>query len=187
MSDKDKINELRELCDKYGIDYAPQAGEKRLQELLDEYYKQAEVMDSAAPKAKETVEDEPKEKVQSVREKRNEIKKKALALVRFRCTCNDPMFKKWKGNFYQVENKAIGTVKKYIPFNNKPYHAPEVLVKFLESQVYQDFEEHTDRNGVKHRKPLMKPRFNIERMAPLTKKELEDLAKTQAARADIDD
>lgn len=117
------------------------------------------------------------------------VKREALALVRVQITCMNPDKRNLKGGIYSVGNKAIGTIKKYIPFNpaSHPngYHIPRALMEELRRRQYLVISSNeNDKGHVVNSKTLVNE-FNIVELPALSEEELKSLAKMQAAKAGL--
>jgi hypothetical protein len=115
---------------------------------------------------------------------RTKLKKEALKLVRVVVSSRDPKKKNITGEIIAVGNDYIGMVRKYVPFDNQEgWHVPEIIVKHLENAKCQIFYNVRSKNrgafdgSVRKAKEIKA--YTVERLKPLTKKELEDLAKEQ--------
>ena len=113
-------------------------------------------------------------------QKKNRLRREAMALVRVRVSCMDPQKKNLKGELLCVSNKNFGTVQRFIPFNRE-WHIEKVLYDALAEKEYMVFDrEKTGRAGIEVVTPRNVPAFNIQVLPPLTKGELKDLAQRQA-------
>ncbi|CAM0075733.1 hypothetical protein VPHK482G1_0020 [Vibrio phage K482 g1] len=109
------------------------------------------------------------------------LHKEANKLVRVKITCMNPAKKEWKGEVFSVTNAIFGTIKKFVPYNvaaADAYHVPQALLTMMQDKEYQAFS--TVRvKGVDTKKPRQVKEFAIEVLPPLTKQELEAIAKKQ--------
>lgn len=113
-------------------------------------------------------------------QKKNRLRREAMALVRVRVSCMDPSKKKLKGELMCVSNRNFGTIQRFIPFNRE-WHIEKVLYDALMEKEYMVFDrEKTGRAGIELVTPRNVPAFNIQVLPPLTKGELKDLAQRQA-------
>lgn len=127
-------------------------------------------------------------------EKRAIVRARAMRLHRVRVHNLDPNDSAVPGAIKTVYNKYCGKVAKYIPFgeeNEYGYHIPEILLNSLREEKYTMRKEVKQRGqvssfGVKQYKTVLMPKFNIEILPPLTKDDIESLAKDQKARGAID-
>jgi hypothetical protein len=115
------------------------------------------------------------------------LNKEANALVRVRVACMNPAKKDWQGEVFTVSNSAVGTIKKFVPFNNEEgWHVPEMILGVMRERQCQIFVTEVAKDGTKLRKGKLIKEFNIEVMPALTLKELEELAQRQAMNQSID-
>lgn len=113
-------------------------------------------------------------------QKKNRLRREAMALVRVRVSCMDPAKKKLKGELLCVSNRNFGTIQRFIPFNRE-WHIEKVLYDLLVEKEYMVFDrEKTGRAGIEVVEPRNVPAFNIQVLPPLTSGELKDLAQRQA-------
>jgi hypothetical protein len=113
-------------------------------------------------------------------QRKNRLRREAMALVRVRVSCMDPQKKNLKGELLCISNKNFGTVQRFIPFNRE-WHIEKVLYDGLMEKEYMVFDrEKTGRAGIEVVTPRNVPAFNIQVLPPLTKGELKDLAQRQA-------
>ena len=138
-------------------------------------------------KVEEPSNSSPETKEETVGEKRKRLKLEALKLVRIRLTCLNPAKKEWEGEIITVGNSLIGSVKKFVPFNaDDGWHVPYVIYQQLKERQCQIFQTATDARGNKVRKGKLIKEFAIEVLPPLTKEELDELARRQAMAKAID-
>lgn len=125
-------------------------------------------------------------------EQRAIVRAKAMRLHRVRITNLDPNDSALPGAIKTVYNKFCGKVSKYIPFgeeNELGYHIPEILLESMREERYpmrREVKQKGQSVGVKQYKTVLMPRFSIEELPPLTKEEVESLAKDQKARGAVD-
>lgn len=113
-------------------------------------------------------------------QKKNRLRREAMALVRVNVSCMDPQKKNLKGELICVSNRNFGTIQRFVPFN-RDWHIEKVLYDVLMEKEYMVFDrEKTGRAGIEVATPRNVPAFNIRVLPPLTKGELKDLAQRQA-------
>lgn len=176
---QDELTTLKARADLLGVKYHPSISVDKLREKVaaaasgepEEAPKQKE-----APAVKETE-----------NERRNRLKREALALVRVRLTCMNPAKAEWEGEFITAGNSSIGSVTKYVPFVDADdgWHIPKVIYQQLAERMCQVFTTTTDSRGNKTRKGKLIREFAIEILPQLTKEELHDLAQRQAMSKSI--
>ena len=176
---QDELQILKDRANLLGVKFHPSISLDKLREKVV-----AATSGEATPpdeaKAPESVEE-------TVGQKRNRLKREALALVRIRITCMNPAKSEWEGEIFTAGNSLIGSVKKFVPFNaDEGWHVPNVLLQQLRERQCQIFHTVTDARGNKVRKGKLIKEFAIEVLPPLTKEELEELARRQAMAKAID-
>lgn len=130
----------------------------------------------ALAKSNEAVSAEP----ETPGQKKNRLRREAMALVRVRISCMDPQKKNLKGELICVSNRNFGTIQRFVPFNRE-WHIEKVLYDAMAEKEYMLFDRtKTGRAGIEIVEPRNVPAFNIQVLPPLTKGELKDLAQRQA-------
>lgn len=168
---QDELSTLKARADLLGISYHPSIGVEKLREKLA-----AAITDEA--KNEDTEDSKPTE---SEAQKRLRLLQEATKLVRIRVTCMNPAKKEWEGEIITVGNSAVGTLKKYIPFNaDEGWHVPNIMYEALKERQCQVFVSTKTKNGVTIRQGKLIKEFAIEVLPPLTEEELKDLAQRQA-------
>ena len=172
----DELTVLKARADKLGISYHPSIKLEKLRAKVKEFLADDVEVDAedeapvAATKEKETA-----------NQLRVRKRKEANALVRVRVACMNPNKKEWDGEIITTGNSAVGTIKKYVPFNAEDgYHVPRMIYEQLLQRQCQVFYTHKDSKGNKSRKGKLIKEFSIELLPPLTAGELKDLAQRQA-------
>lgn len=120
-------------------------------------------------------------------QKRARIRREANEMVRIRVTCMNPAKKEWHGEIFTVGNAAVGTIKKFVPFNaEEGWHVPRMLLQMMEQRQCQIFVNGKSKNGVTFRQGKLIKEFAIEILPALTEQELRELARRQAMAAGQD-
>ena len=173
----DELTALKQRADLLGISYHPSIGLEKLREKVNATVSPKE--EEPAPVVEATVESESA--------KRLRLRNAAAALVRIRLTCMNPNKKEWDGEIITAGNAAVGTFKKYVPFNNdEGWHVPNIIYQQLLHRECQIFVTSTDSRGNKSRKGKIIKEFAIEVLPQLTEDELAELARRQAMAHSID-
>lgn len=113
-------------------------------------------------------------------EKQARLKLQGTRLIRVRVHCNNPMKSEWQGEQFTISNRNIGTVNRFVPFD-EDWHVESVIVDMMKDRQYLQFS--TKKRGpmkLEVKEPKYVREFNIEILEPLTQKELRDLAVKQA-------
>jgi hypothetical protein len=111
--------------------------------------------------------------------------KEAMKLIRIVVTPNDPLMSSYPGLIFTVGASGLNKgrmIKKFVPFNNEEgWHVPQIILNQIEHAEMQKFKTVTMPNGEKQLEPYITKKFNVRVLPPLTKKELDRLAASQAA------
>jgi hypothetical protein len=161
----DELSALKARADLLGVRYHPSISLEKLREKVNA---------AVAPTEEEVKQD-------VLVSGRGALQKKASELVRIRVTCMNPAKKEWEGEIFTVGNSAIGTFKKYVPFNaDEGWHVPRVIYQQLLNRQCQVFYASKDGKGNTIRRAKLIKEFAVEVLPKLTEEELKDLAQRQA-------
>lgn len=180
---QDELTTLKERATLMGLKFHPSISLDKLREKVNAATNESDEPDvevvsakAVAPVIEETM-----------NQKRNRLKKEALALVRIRLTCMNPAKAEWEGEIFTIGNALIGSVKKFVPFNaDDGWHVPTVILQQLQERQCQVFVSAKDARGNNVRRGKLIKEFAIEILPPLTKTELDELARRQAMSKAID-
>jgi hypothetical protein len=68
------------------------------------------------------------------------LRREATQLQRVVIACMNPQKKEWEGEIFTVGNSAVGSIKKYVPFNNdEGWHVPKMLLNMITERKCQIF------------------------------------------------
>lgn len=175
---QDELTVLKERADKLGISYHPSIGVDKLREKINAKLsgetseEAAGVTAPASPSADQI-------RIERIR--------RATELVRVRVTCMNPFKREWEGEIFTVSNSAVGTHKKYVPFNaEEGWHVPRIILNQILERQCQIFVTEKDSRGNRVRRGKLIKEFAVEILPPLTEAELKDLAQRQAMARSID-
>lgn len=175
---QDELTTLKERATLMGLKFHPSISLDKLREKVNA----ANDGDAAAPE-----EEEKPVAVETLNQKRTRLKREALALVRIRLTCMNPAKAEWEGEIFTIGNALIGSVKKFVPFNaDDGWHVPAIILQQLQERQCQVFVSAKDARGNNVRRGKLIKEFAIEILPPLTKTELDELARRQAMAKSID-
>ena len=176
---QDELQTLKDRATLLGVKFHPSISLEKLREKV-----------LAASSGEEAPVEKPepaKVMEETIGQKRNRLKREALALVRIRITCMNPAKSEWEGEIITAGNSLIGSIKKYVPFNaDEGWHVPSILLQQLRERQCQIFHTVTDARGNKVRKGKLIKEFAIEVLPALTPEELAELARRQAMAKAID-
>lgn len=179
----DELTLLKSRAKAMGISFHPNIGidaiKGKIQAALAEKQNavKEEVSENEKVNTAEVVEE-------SVGQFRARMRKEASALIRCNITCMNPAKREWDGDIFTVSNAVVGTFRKFIQFNTSDgYHIPSIILKQIKAAQCQVFKTVIDeRTGEKSRQGILIKEYAVELLPPLTQKELDELAKIQAAR-----
>lgn len=166
---QDELRSLKDRADQMGISYHPNISLEKLRDRVNAYLKD-EVSDEE--------EDTPISNVVALKPTKAEIVQEATRLIRVRVTCMNPNKREWAGELFTVGNRTVGTIKKFVPFNVE-WHVPNMMLKMIQARQCQIFHNVRDNRGNTSREGKLIKEFNVEILAPLTEKELKELAQRQ--------
>lgn len=183
------LDELKNQAKELGIKFSPNIGYEALQQKIkDAQEAPVEEVEDAPTVNNEVPTDDPVLEAARLRKKARE---EALKLVRCKIVNNDPNKNDLQGDYYTVANSVIGKVTKYVPFRGKAaesWHIPMCIYNFLVTKKYVNIggvsNDKADLSNMDRAQEM--PEFSITILPPLTKEELEQLAKEQAAGNRID-
>ena len=167
----DELTSLKARADLMGISYHPSIGLEKLREKVNA----ALAVEKPAGVA---AEDEAAHRRRMIEE--------ATKLVRVRVNCMNPAKKEWEGEIVTAGNAAVGTHKKYVPFNaEEGWHVPNIIYQVLRDRECQVFTTVRDAHGNATRRGKLIKEFAIEVLDQLTQEELDELARVQAMSRSI--
>lgn len=172
-----ELDLLKQRADQLGVQYHPNIGVEKLREKV------TAALENSTPETP----DEPEvvaapAAALTVSEQRLAVKQDATKLVRIRVACMNPNKKEWTGEIFTVSNKVVGTLRKFVPFNQE-WHVPAMILKMMKRRQCQIFVNDVDRLGNKIRTGKLINEFAIEELPPLSPTEIRDLAQRQAMAA----
>lgn len=194
MSDdqKLKLDHIRAQADALGVSYHHRAGVDKIQEAIEAHLESENTVREMPPVFQEEATERnpklPSKKIVPLTEAeylasvKAEAKKNVGALIHCIITCMNPEKRSWPGEIISVGSAKLGTFKKYIPFNGKPYHIPKIIYDVLLEKKCTVHNNSTDRRGETETKVSLINEFSIQVLPPLTKEELDDLRVKQAGR-----
>ena len=172
-----ELENLKVRAEKLGVKFHPSISADKLREKIKAAQAEGEGSVGEQPKVESAtgaVEESPAAK-------KLRLKREGLKLVRVRITCMNPTKKEWEGEIFTVSNNAVGTVKRYVPYNAEDgWHVEQILLNQLRERQCQIFTTEKDSRGNKIRKGKLIREFAIEMLDPLTEEELAELAQRQA-------
>ncbi len=202
---QDELASLKQRADLMGLSYHPSISAAKLKEkisaaLQGETKPDAEdvkpdttavsqedavVAATSGTRVKAVVDEETGDTVFGVAETENQkrlrLRNEANEQVRIRVSCLNPNKKDWQGEIFTVGNAAVGTFKKFVPFNTEEgWHVPRMILQAMQERQCQIFVNEKTKNGVTVRRGKQIKEFAIEILPSLTQTELNELARRQA-------
>lgn len=179
---QDELTVLKARADMLGISYHPSIGVEKLKAKIE-----AKLSDTPEEPEEPAPVQAPVVAVETEGQKRQRLRRQAAELIRIRVTCMNPAKREWEGEIITAGNSAVGTFKKYIPFNaDEGWHVPRIIYNQLVERECQVFVSTKDGRGNSIRKGKTIKEFAIEVLPQLTQKELDELARRQAMAKAID-
>ena len=172
-----ELENLKIRAEKLGVKFHPSISADKLREKIKAAQAEGEGSVGEQDEVKTTTGTD----VESPAAKKLRLKREGLKLVRVRITCMNPTKKEWEGEIFTVSNNAVGTVKRYVPYNVEDgWHVEQILLNQLRERQCQIFVTEKDSRGNKIRKGKLIREFAIEVLDPLTEEERQELAQRQA-------
>lgn len=165
----DELELLKQRADDMGVKYHPSISLEKLK---------AKIAESLEPVKATNVN-------QTKAEKRNQLRKECEKLVRVQIVNMNPNKREWKGEFFTASNSVVGTLTRFVPFDVE-WHVPAFILKQIKNRKFRVTKEESNGKGGKTTKNIFVPEFGVSELAPLTEKELKDLAAEQAAKGSVD-
>ena len=166
-----ELERLKAKAELLCVKYHPSISFDKLQAKIAEHLRESE---SKGETNKE-------EDVEDLNVKRARLRAEAMKLVRGNITCMNPFKREWDSEIITVGNSYVGSVKRCVPFNTPDgWHIEQILLNAMRERQCQIFVNEKAPNGQLIRKGKLIKEFAIEVLPPLTKEELEDLARKQA-------
>lgn len=177
--EKDLKAKLRENGKLLGLTFAPNASVQLMHQQLTEARAQIENDEPTVVEADLPL---------SEQDLRKKLKLDNLKLVRIRISCLNPNKAGLPGEILCVHNDIVGTVKKYVPYNEagEAYHVPFILLKMMKRKRFLQIKD-PPKGSRAAPTTKMVPEYGIEILEQLSPKELEDLKRAQGAASSQDD
>ena len=176
MNAADELTLLKNRADLMGIKYHPSISLDTLRERVNSALNKSQVASDNPVTAQET----------EAQKRANQIAE-FTRLIRVRITCMDPNKKNWPGEYFTVSNGVIGTIKRFVPYNNTDgWHIEKIIYDHLINVRRMEFKEYPGPKGRKIKRPVQVPAFAIEVLDPLTPEQIQELARKQALNHSID-
>ena len=165
---KTELQLLKEKADALGVEYKANVSAKTISKLIKEFEEQEEQEDGLTEN----------ERIQKTMEE-------ATKLVRVIITPMDSSKRDYQGDVFSAGNAVVPTMTKYIPFGVE-WHVPLIILNTIREKVINRFIAKKDERGREYREYQETRAYSIQVLPPLTKEELEELAKSQEMRQAIE-
>lgn len=165
---KTELQLLKEKADSLGVEYKSNVSTKTLTKLIREFEEQEEQDDGLTDneRIKRTLDE-------------------ATKLVRVIITPMDSTKRDYQGDVFSAGNSVVPTMTKYIPFGVE-WHVPQIILNTIKEKVMNKFIAKKDERGREYREYQEAKAYSIQELPPLTKEELQELAKSQEMRQAIE-
>lgn len=165
---KTELQLLKEKAGALGVEYKANVSTKTLSKLIKEFEEQEEQEDGLTEN----------ERIQKTMEE-------ATKLVRVIITPMDSSKRDYQGDVFSAGNAVVPTMTKYVPFGVE-WHVPQIILNTIKEKVINRFIAKKDERGREYREYQEARAYSIQELPPLTKEELEELAKSQEMRQAIE-
>lgn len=165
---KTELQLLKERAAALGVEYKANVSTKTLSKLIKEFEEQEEQEDGLTEN----------ERIQKTMEE-------ATKLVRVIITPMDSSKRDYQGDVFSAGNAVVPTMTKYVPFGVE-WHVPQIILNTIKEKVINRFIAKKDERGREYREYQEARAYSIQELPPLTKEELEELAKSQEMRQAIE-
>ena len=165
---KTELQLLKEKADALGVEYKSNVSVKTLTKLIKEFEEQDAQDDGLTDN-----------------ERTKKVLDEATKLVRVIITPMDSTKRDYQGDVFSAGNAVVPTMTKYIPFGVE-WHVPQIILNTIKEKVMNKFTAKKDERGREYREYQEAKAYSIQELPPLTKEELEELAKSQEMRQAIE-
>lgn len=162
---KTEIELLREQLDERGILYKANATKSTLEKLLQ--------------KADEA------EELEDENTKLKKLQDEALKLIHVVISPNDPLKQQMTQEYFGTGNLVLGTIARIIPFGEN-WLVEQALLNTIKEKQYQMHIVKRNAKGEEYTESKLVPAYQITELPLPTKAEIEELARTQQARATVE-
>lgn len=175
---------LRENAKVLGVKLAPNMSVENMVKTLSEA-RELLLQEDPEPELSVKASTSPEIEAQKARQA---LRQENLRLVRIRISNLNPAKANLPGEILCVHNDIVGTLKKFIPYNEagEAYHVPMMLLKMLQRKKFLQIVQPPKGSRALPTQKLVKE-YAIEVLEPLTEKELADLRKAQGAAESAED
>ena len=183
------IETLRAELDGLGVSYTNRMKEATLKKLLIEHQGYDPEAEEESPVLAQEEKASTKKQATSPAKTKSigEMRKEATKLVRVIVRPNDPNKAEYSGDYFSIGNEVLGFITKFVPYNNEEgWHVPRILVDQIKAQQVQLWRTKKLSNGMDSKEGYLTNAYNVTELPPLTKSELEELARRQKEYNSVD-
>lgn len=160
MSEVTEYELLKQQLTERGITFKANASKATLEKLLQEADKAEEVQEANATLST--------------------LISESTKLIRCIITPNDPIKQQMGQEYFGTGNSVMGTISRMVVFGEE-WHVEKMLLDIIKSKQYQFFVPKKNDKGDVVMVSKVAPAYNVQELPPLTKEELNELAKNQRA------
>lgn len=175
MSEQNELELLKNRAAQMGIKHSPNIGIETLRQKIEDK------LNGVENDSSEEEEGRMLSKTEKLNLFRNELRRKALKLVRIRVTDLDPKKKDLPGEILCCANEYIGSVKRYVPYNGEPWHVEQCILDMMKDKEFLNLKTTRGKNDAVQIDKKWVKEYAIEILPELTQEELTKLAAAQAA------
>lgn len=165
------VEELKARATEYGIPFKGNISKANLIALITRYESGDTNLDGVIDEADEGVD------IQALEDEE-------LKLIRVIVTPNDASKREFQSELIQAGNSVLGTISRAIPFGVE-WHIENILLKSLRERQMHVMVKRKNSEGREYYESKLIPAYTIQELPPLTKEELAELARNQAARNSV--
>ncbi len=167
-----ELDSLKQIATNIGITYSGNIGVETLKKKIEE--------------AKSKVANEKSSSmISQVNARHADVRSESTKLVRVRVANMNPADRAQKGVLITVSNAAVGTLKKFVPFN-VDFHIPQIMYNVMKAKKFRVTETEKTSSGRKVTRNIFQHAYSIEKLPQLSSKALSNLADDQMKRGAID-
>jgi hypothetical protein len=177
----DELAILKDRARMIGLTFSNNIGVQALRQKIDEKLKASEPDEAVESTEQNPLEDGDGPKPLTLRER---LVQEQMKLIRVRITNLNPNKKELSGEIFTVANEYIGTVRKYVPFNEASdggYHLPYCLYTMMKERKFLHIRVNKGADGREKVITRWAQEFAFEILPQLTDKELKKLGAAQLA------
>lgn len=180
------LDELKAKATEYGIPFKGNISKAKLLELITRYESGDTNLDGVIDEldTPET-ETQTQSSTQSKVDKIKALEDEALKLIRVIITPNDVTKREFQSELFQTGNSVLGTISRAVPFGVE-WHVEHILLQSIQERQMHIMIKRKNPKGDEYYESKLVPAYTVQVLPPLTKEELEELARNQVARSSVE-